>query len=86
MALTTVSARDFALDIAGAKKAANAGPVIVTNRGRPTYALLKIEDYYKLAGKQRQSLLAAMDAIPGGHFVFDPPRLTGNDLKSADLG
>ena len=46
MALTTVSARDFARDFASAKKAANSGPVIVTDRGRPTYALLKIEDYY----------------------------------------
>jgi len=45
MALTTVSARDFARDFASAKKAANSGPVIVTDRGRPTYALLKIEDY-----------------------------------------
>ena len=85
MTLTTVSARDFARDLARAKKDANAGPVIVTDRGRPTYALLKIEDYYKLAGNQRQSLLAVMDAIPGGHFEFEPPRLAGHDLKPADL-
>jgi prevent-host-death family protein len=85
MTLTTVSARDFARDLASAKKAANAGPVIVTDRGRPTYALLKIEDYYKLAGTHRQSLLAVMDAIPGGHCEFEPPRLTGHDLKPADL-
>ena len=85
MTLTTVSARDFARDFASAKKAANSGPVIVTDRGRPTYALLKIEDYYKLAGTQRQSLLAVMDAIPRGHFAFEPPRLAGNDLKPVDL-
>ena len=85
MALTTVSARDLEPDLASAKKAANSGPVIVTDRGRPTYALLKIEDYYKLAGTQRQSQLAVMDAIPGGHFAFEPPRLTENDLKPVDL-
>lgn len=85
MALTTVSARDFARDLASAKKAANSGPVIVTDRGRPTYALLKIEDYYKLAGIQRQSLLAVMDAIPGGDFVFEPSSLAGNDFKPADF-
>jgi hypothetical protein len=85
MALTTVSARDFARDLASAKKAANYGPVIVTDRGRPTYALLKIEDYYKLAGAQRQSLLAFMDAIPGEHFAFEQPRMAGNDLKPVDL-
>jgi hypothetical protein len=59
--------------------------VIVTDRGRPSYALLNIEDYYKLAVIQRQSLLAVMDAIPGGHFAFEPPRLAGHDLKSVDL-
>lgn len=85
MPLATVSARGFAHDLASARKAANSGPVIVTDRGRPTYALLKIEDYYTLAGTQRQSLLAVMDAIPGGHFAFDPPRLAGNDLKPVDL-
>jgi len=85
MALTTVSARDFARDLARAKMAANYGPVIVTDRGRPTYALLKIEDYYKLAGTQRQSQLAVMDAIPWGNFAFEPARLAGNDLKPVDL-
>ena len=85
MTLTTVSARDFARDLASAKKAANSGPVIVTDRGRPTYALLKIEDYYKLAGTQRQSQLAVMDAIPWGNFAFEPARLAGNDLKPVDL-
>ncbi len=77
-------AGDFARDLASAKKAAKSGPVIVTDRGRPAYALLKIE-YYKLAGTQRQSLLADRDAIPGGDFPFEPPRWTGNDLKPADL-
>jgi hypothetical protein len=35
MTLTTVSARDFVGDLAGAKRAAKDGPVIVTDRGRP---------------------------------------------------
>ena len=50
MALTTVSARDFARDLASAKKAAHAGAVIISGRGRPTDALLKIEDDDQLAG------------------------------------
>jgi len=84
MTLTTVSSRDFARDLANAKRAADAGPVFVTDRGRPTYALLKIEDYYKLAGQAPTSLLAAMDAIPGGDFEFEPPMLSGNELKPLD--
>lgn len=85
MAITTVSAREFARDLAHAKKAADQGPVIVTDRGRPRYALLKIEDYYRLGQQgEPQSLLAVMDAIPGGDFVFEQPALAG-ELKPADL-
>ncbi len=80
-----MSAREFARDLASAKKAAKSGPVIVTDRGRPAYALLKIEDYYKLTGTEWTSLRAAMDAIPCGDFPFDPHRWAGNDLKPADL-
>jgi hypothetical protein len=71
--------------LANAKKAASGGPVFVTDRGRPTYALLRIEDYYKLAGIKPKSLLAIMDALPGGEFEFEPPQLTGNDLQPADF-
>ena len=81
MTITTVSSRDFARDLANAKKAAGTGPVFVTDRGRPTYALLKIEHYYKLAGAKPKSLLALMDAIPGGNFEFEPSMLTGTGFK-----
>lgn len=86
MTITTVSSREFARDLANAKKAASTGPVFVTDRGRPTYALLRIEDYYNLAGAKPKSLLAVMESIPGGIFEFEPPKLTGNDLKLEDFG
>ena len=50
MAVTTASARDFACDLASAKKPPHAGAVIISGRGRPTDALLKIEDDDQLAG------------------------------------
>ncbi len=85
MTITTLSSRDFARDLANAKKATKSGPLIVTDRGRPTFVLLKIEDYYSLAGAKGQSLLATMDAIPCGSFEFDPPKLTGNSLLPPDF-
>jgi hypothetical protein len=85
MTITTISSRDFVRDLANAKRATSVGPVFVTDRGRPIYALLRIEDYYKLAGIKPKSLLAIMDAMPGGEFEFEPPKLTGNDLKPADF-
>lgn len=86
MPITTVSSRNFARDLAQVKKAACFGPVIVTDRGRPSYALLKIDDYYRLSGNVPKSLTVVMDAIPGGDFEFEPPRLGGNDLKPEILG
>lgn len=85
MSITTVSSRDFARDLAQAKRATIAGPVFVTDRGKPTFALLKIEDYYKLAGEKPRSLLDIMDSLPGGHFEFDPPKLDSMGFKPAEL-
>jgi prevent-host-death family protein len=81
----TFSSRDFTRDVGAAKRAAAEGPVFITDRGRPAYALLKIEDYYKLANEKPKSLLQVMDAVAGGNFEFEPPTLTGN-VQSADLG
>jgi len=85
MAITTVSSRAFARDLGFAKRATRGGPVFVTDRGRPTYALLKIEDYYKLAGDKPRSLLDVMDALPGGDFEFEPPVSSGMGIKPANL-
>ncbi len=76
MAVRTFSSRDFTRDVAAAKRAAAAGPVFITDRGRPAYALLKIDDYYRIAGQGEPSLLAVMDGIAGGEGIeFEPPRL-----------
>ena len=85
MSVHTFSSRDFTRDVGAAKRAAAKGPVFITDRGRPAFALLKIEDYYELAGQQEVSLLDAMDAIPGGGDIeFDPPRARVK-LRPADL-
>jgi prevent-host-death family protein len=44
------SARRFNQDTAGAKRAAEDGPVYVTDRGRPSHVLLSFADYARLAG------------------------------------
>ena len=91
MSVHTYSSRDFTRDVGAAKRAAAHGPVFITDRGRPAYALLKIEDYYRLAGQQEASLLDVMDAIPcgavgpdGTGMEFDPPRLRVK-FRAADL-
>jgi hypothetical protein len=59
--------------------------VFITDRGRPAFALLKIDDYYRIAGKSEVSLLEVMDGIPGGDVIdFDPPRLN-LEVRGANL-
>ncbi len=75
MSVHTFSSRDFTRDVSAAKRAAVDGPVFITDRGRPAFALLQIDDYYRIVGKSERTLLDVMDGIPGGDSIeFDPPR------------
>ncbi|MBP8928206.1 MAG: type II toxin-antitoxin system prevent-host-death family antitoxin, partial [Ottowia sp.] len=46
--ITTYSSREFTRDVAAAKRAAANGPVFITDRGAPAYALVTIEEYHRL--------------------------------------
>ena len=50
--ITTMSSREFNQDTSGAKKAAQQGPVFITDRGRPAHVLLTIEAYQQLSASQ----------------------------------
>ena len=81
--ITTYSSRDFNQDTSGAKRAAENGPVYITDRGRPAHVLLSIEEYRRLTARP----VSLADALAGvGDFDFDPPRLDGPLAKPADLG
>ena len=51
--MTQMSSREFNQDSSGAKKAAERGPVYITDRGRPAHVLLTYEAYEELLGNQR---------------------------------
>jgi hypothetical protein len=85
MTLHTYSSREFTRNVGAAKRAAAQGPVFITDRGKPAFALLKIEDYYELTGKQEVSLLDLMDAIPGGDGIEFEPQKARIELTVADL-
>jgi prevent-host-death family protein len=73
MAITTLSSREFNQDTSRAKKAAQRGPVFITDRGRPAHVLLSIKEYQKLAG--RSKTLAEALHMPGAAEVeFNPPK------------
>ena len=76
MSIHTFSSREFTRDVSAAKRAAAEGPVFITDRGRPAFALLTIDEYHRIAPHATTTLLDVMDAIPGGDGIeFDPPRL-----------
>lgn len=63
MTITTLSSRMFNQDASRAKKAAQDGPVFITDRGRPAHVLLTIEQYKKLIGGRTK--IADLLAMPG---------------------
>ncbi len=74
MAITTLSSRQFNQDASKAKKAAMAGPVIITDRGRPAHVLLTFDEYKKITGGRAK--IADLLAMPGIEDIeFDIPQL-----------
>ena len=84
MSTKTISSREFNQDAGGAKKAAESGPVFITDRGRPAHVLLTFDAYQKLidAGP---SLFEALAQARGADFEFEPAPLEGPLTRSADL-
>ncbi|MBM3650293.1 MAG: type II toxin-antitoxin system Phd/YefM family antitoxin [Alphaproteobacteria bacterium] len=85
MAITTISSREFNQDAGGAKKAADKGPVIITDRGKPAHVLLSFEDYRKLLDTG-PSLLEVLKQKEEGDFEFQPPRMGDDVSRAVDLG
>ncbi|MGB3411381.1 MAG: type II toxin-antitoxin system Phd/YefM family antitoxin [Microthrixaceae bacterium] len=70
---TQMSSREFNQDTSGAKKAAEYGPVYITDRGRPAHVLLTFDAYEDLVGPHRAlDLLAEPPGVADVGFV--PPK------------
>ena len=65
------TARRFNQEIAAAKRAAEDGPVYVTDRGRPSHVLLTFDEYSRLVG----------DGVDGG--AGDLLSVLGSDAEAA---
>ncbi|AFL50267.1 prevent-host-death family protein [Sinorhizobium fredii] len=74
MSITTLSSRELNHDVSSAKKAARNGPVIITDRGKPSHVLMTYDEFERLSGKHR-SLVDAL-AMPGLSAIeFEPHRI-----------
>lgn len=83
MTITTLSSRELNQDIGKAKKAARLGTVFITDRGRPAYVLLSIEEYKKITSDKPN--IIELLAMPNDEIDFEAPRLTTNLFQPADF-
>lgn len=79
----SLSSREFNQDTSKAKKAAERGPVFITDRGRPAHVLLTIDDYRRLTGGQQS--IAQLLAAPGTEDIELPIGPARDPGRAADL-
>lgn len=65
-----MTSREFNQDTARAKREAAKGPVVITDRGKPTHVLLTVEEFERMAGPRRS--IAEMLYWPGAADVELP--------------
>ena len=80
-----LTSREFNQDVARAKRAANKGPVIITDRGRPAWVLMRHDTYQRLTGRGAgiRSLLAHPESED---IILELPRLGDDRLRLVALG
>lgn len=83
MTITTLSSRQFNQDAGKAKKAAQAGPVFITNRGRPAHVLMTFGEYKKIT--RGQTKIADLLAMPGVEDIELPTPSMRDLARVADF-
>ena len=67
MTVTTFSSREFNQAASQAKRAANKGPVFITDRGKPAHVLMSMGLYERLTGSSQK--IADLLAMPGAENI-----------------
>ena len=79
--MATMTAREFNQDVSAAKRAAEAEPVIITDRGAPSHVLLSYQEYVdRLADEPSLFERLSMD----DEIDFEPGSVTV-DLQAPEL-
>ncbi|WP_019808340.1 type II toxin-antitoxin system Phd/YefM family antitoxin [Saccharomonospora halophila] len=80
--MSTLTAREFNQDVSAAKRVASEGPVIITDRGRPSHVLMSFEEFARLTGREHN--LVDRLAMDDDDLDFDPPSVDVG-LRAAKL-
>ena len=78
--MPTLTSREFNQDVGRAKRAADHGPVTITDRGRPAYVLMRHDTYQRLVG-QGTSIRDLLSHPESEDVAFEPPRLGEEPLR-----
>lgn len=81
--MSTLTSRELNHDVSSAKKAAQNGPVIITDRGKPSHVLMTYDDFKRLSGKRR-SLVETL-SMPGLSEIDFSPERAAVILRAVDL-
>lgn len=72
MTITTLSSREFNQATSEAKKAAHNGPVIITDRGRPSHVLMTFQNYLQLTEQRRNIIDELAMSDDDADIDFEP--------------
>lgn len=73
MTITTISSRELNHDVGKAKRASVKGPVIITDRGKPSHVLLTVAEYERLT-KQTKSIIDLLAVPEAAEIEFEPQK------------
>jgi hypothetical protein len=79
-----ILSREFNQDVSRAKRAAQDGPVIITDRDKPAYVLMRHETYRHLVG-DGPTICELLDCPGVEDIEFEIPRLGEGIFRPADL-
>ena len=83
MTIHTFTSREFNRDVSAAQKAAQDGPVFITDRGKPVHVLLSIDEYLRLTSKGA-SIVELLSMPAAADIELEPPKVNF-ELKPADF-
>lgn len=82
MTYALMTSADFNQNPSKAKKAANEGPLVITEHGEASYVLVKYDDFQRSWKKPMSLLEALADPSPLSDKDFEPERIdfSGRDI------
>jgi prevent-host-death family protein len=82
--VSTFSSREFNQDVGKAKRAAQAGPVFITDRGRPSHVLMSFETFRQMNG-QGETIVDLLALPEGAYGDIESTRSSAWNRREASL-